>query len=336
MGKPFRIFHSLGEVPPDFGPSALTIGNFDGVHAAHGRILRRVREVAAERGLTPSVLTFHPHPTKVVAPARAPRLMTSPEQRCELMRAEGIEQVLILPFDRELAQLSPQQFVKQVLADKLGVRAVLVGHDFRFGYKQSGNLQVLEDLGRQYGFTTDAIEAVILRGRLVSSTTLRHLIDKGRVSEAARLLERPYALEGEVVAGRGVGSRQTVPTLNLAPDTEVLPATGVYVTRTRDLEDGRAWPSVTNVGYRPTFHHNGHADGGDKVSIETFLLEPLEGPTPRGIRVEFLRRLRDERKFPDPHSLKLQILRDVARAQTFFRRLKKWTNRPIVPADSMA
>ncbi len=330
MRPPLRVYRSLAEVPADFGPSALTVGNFDGVHAAHRKILRRVREVAAERGLKPSVLTFHPHPTKVVAPARAPRLMTTPEQRCVLMREEGIEQVLILPFDRHVAQLSPQQFVDQVLVRKLGVRAVLVGHDFRFGHKQAGNVQVLEELGTRLGFTTEVVDAVTLRGRLVSSTVLRHLIEKGRVSQAARLLERPYALEGEVVPGRGVGSRQTVPTLNLATDTEVLPGNGVYITRTQDPDSGRAWPSVTNVGYRPTF-------GGDpKMSIETFLLEPLDGETPCRIRVEFLRRLRDERKFPDPNALKAQILRDAARARTYFRRLKKWTSRSVFPVDSVA
>jgi riboflavin kinase/FMN adenylyltransferase len=334
MGRPFRVFRSLDETPRDFGPSALTIGNFDGVHAAHRRILRRVREVAAERALKPSVLTFHPHPTKVVAPARAPRLMTSPEQRCALMRAEGIEQVLILPFDREVAQLSPQQFVEHVLVEKLGVRAVLVGHDFRFGHKQAGNVQVLEELGRQYGFSTEVLGAITLRGRLVSSTTLRHLIDKGRVSAAGRLLGRPFALEGAVVAGHGIGSRQTVPTLNLAPNTEVLPATGVYVTRTQDLEDGRVWPSITNVGYRPTFDHDGHAQGD--LSIESFLLEPLAGPTPRRIRVEFLWRVRDERKFPDAQALKSQILRDVARAQAYFRRLDKWTKGSVYTIDSVA
>jgi riboflavin kinase/FMN adenylyltransferase len=330
MSLPVRVFRSLEEVPADFGPSALTIGNFDGVHTAHRKILRRVGAVARERGLKPSVLTFHPHPTTVVAPARAPRLMTTPEQRCALMREEGIAQVLILPFDRHIAHLSPEQFVEQVLVRKLDVRAVLVGHDFRFGYKQAGNVQVLEELGRQFGFTTDVVEAVTLRGRLVSSTTLRRLIESGRVSQAARLLERPYALEGEVVAGRGVGSKQTVPTLNLATGTEVLPATGVYVTRTRDLEGGRSWPSVTNVGYRPTF-------GGDRnISIETFLLEPLGGVAPRRIQVEFLRRLREERKFPDPQALKAQILRDAGRARAYFRRLEKWTGRPVLPADSMA
>jgi riboflavin kinase / FMN adenylyltransferase len=316
-----RVFRSLPEVGPDFGPSALTIGNFDGVHAAHRRILRRVVEVAAERSLKPSVLTFDPHPTKVVAPARAPRLMTSPLERCALMEGEGIQQVLILPFDRSVAQLSPQQFVTQVLVKGLGARAILVGHDFRFGYQQAGNVQVLEDLGETCGFTTEVVEAVVLRGRLVSSTALRQLIGQGQVTAAARLLERAYALEGQVVPGHGVGAVQTVPTLNLAPTSEVLPATGVYVTRTHALKDGRTWPSVTNVGHRPTF-------GGDaQISIETFLIEPLVGAPPARMRVEFLWRLRDERRFPDPQALKVQILRDVVRARAYFRRRKKWTCR---------
>ncbi|HYL17688.1 MAG TPA: bifunctional riboflavin kinase/FAD synthetase [Burkholderiales bacterium] len=325
-----RVIRSLDEVPPDFGPSALTIGNFDGVHAAHRKILRRVRDVAAAQNLKPSVLTFNPHPTKVVAPARAPRLMTTPEQRCALMQQEGIQQVLILPFDRHVAQLSPQQFVERVLVSKLGVRAVLVGHDFCFGHKQSGNVRVLTELGAQHGFTTEVVDAVTLRGHLVSSTALRRLIGKGRVAQAARLLERPYALEGEVVTGHGVGARQTVPTLNLATRTEVLPATGVYITRTRDLDGPRAWPSITNIGHRPTF-------GGDpQLSIETFLLEPLDHDAPRHIRVEFLWRVRDEHKFPDPPALKAQILRDVARAQAYFRRREKWTRQSDIPIDSMA
>jgi len=314
-----RVFRSLDEVPPDFGPSALTIGNFDGVHAGHRAILRRVKEVAVERGLKASALTFNPHPSKIVAPARAPRLMSSPEQRCALMRDEGIAQVFIMPFDRDVAHLTPEQFIEQVLVRKLDVRAVVLGHDFRFGYKHSGNVHVLQGLGLKYGFSTEEVKAVTVRGRLVSSTALRQLIDAGTVAQAARLLRRPYALEGEVVSGRGVGSKQTVPTLNLAPDTEVLPATGVYVTRTHDLADGRAWPSVTNVGHRPTFGDN------LEISIETFLLEPLNGETPRRIRVEFLWRVRNERQFPDAQALKQQILRDAAVAQAYFRRIKKWT-----------
>jgi riboflavin kinase/FMN adenylyltransferase len=306
-------------VPPDFGPSALTIGNFDGVHAGHRRIMRRVRAVAAERGLKPSVLTFEPHPTRVVAPARAPRLMTTPGQRCELMAREGIEQVLILPFTPELARLEPEEFVRSVLVDRLGVKAVLVGDNFHFGHLQAGHAAMLPELGRKYGFTTEIIPAITLRGRVVSSSTIRGMIESGSVSRAGRLLEHVYALEGEVVRGHGIGSTRTVPTLNLAPAGELLPATGVYITRTTDLEDGRTWPSITNVGNRPTFD-------GAALTVETHLLEPLEGPTPPRIRIEFLRRLRDERRFRTPEDLRSQILRDAARAQSYFRRLRRWVS----------
>jgi len=296
-----RIFRSLEEAR-GFGPCALTIGNFDGVHAGHRRILRRVAAVARRYGWRPAALTFDPHPAIVVAPERAPRLLTTPLERCALMGEEGIEQVLILPFTRELSRLSPEEFARGILRERLDARAVLVGENFRFGYRHAGDTGLLEQLGRRLGFSTEALPAVSLRGRVVSSSTIRRLIEAGSVSAAARLLERPYRLEGEVVAGRGVGGRQTVPTLNLAPCD-------------------RSWPSVTNVGHRPTF-------GGGDLSVETHLLEPPGGAAPRTIRVEFLRRLREERRFPNPAALREQILRDAERARTYFRRLARWSRRP--------
>jgi riboflavin kinase/FMN adenylyltransferase len=312
-----RIFRRLDEVPPDFGPSALTIGNFDGVHAGHRRIFRRVRELAAANGWKPSVLTFDPHPTRVVAPQRPPRLMTSCDERAALMAEEGIEQVLILPFDARISQLSPEQFVQEILVGRLGVRAVAVGDNFRFGHKQAGNIPVLRELGERFGFTTEVISAVTVRGVAVSSSVLRRLVEAGNVTRAARLLGRPYSLTGEVVPGHGVGHKQTVPTLNLRPSAEVLPQTGVYITCTDDLDGSRRWQSVTNVGYRPTF------GGTEGVKVETFLLEPMGGAPPQRIRVSFLWRLRDERKFETPEALKMQILRDVARAQAYFRRCRR-------------
>lgn len=313
-----RLFRSLEATPPDFGPSALTIGNFDGVHVGHRRILRRLRAVAAERGLKPSILTFDPHPTRVVSPSRSPRLMTTPDERCRLVGEEGVEQCVILPFTAEVAHFSPEEFVRRILVERLDVRAVLVGDNFRFGYKQAGDTAILGELGRRLGFTTEVIPAIRVRGVTASSSVIRNLIDAGRVSRAGRLLERPYALEGTVVPGEGIGSRYTVPTLNLATGSELVPALGVYITHTRDVENGRAWPSITNIGYRPTF-------GGRQLTIETFLLGPLEGAAPRRIRLGFLRRVREERRFPDAESLKAQILRDVVRAQAFFRRLRRWT-----------
>jgi len=308
-----RIFRSLEEARGNFGPSSLTIGNFDGVHAAHARILRRVCEVARENGWKPSVLTFDPHPTRIVAPSRSPRLMTTPEQRCRLMEQEGIQQVLILPFTREVAQLAPEQFVRDVLVAALDAKAVLVGENFRFGHKHAGDTRLLKVLGAQLGFGVEVLPGLTLRRAMVSSSEIRRLVESGNVSRACRLLERPFALEGDVVRGHGVGAKQTVPTLNLSTQGEVLPATGVYVTKTYEL-GGPQWPSVTNVGYRPTF-------GGNELSIETFLLAQLEGLPPKRIRLEFLRRLRDEKKFESPEQLKAQILRDVRRAQAYFRRV---------------
>jgi riboflavin kinase/FMN adenylyltransferase len=316
-----RLYCSLSEIPRDFGPSALTIGNFDGVHFGHRRILRALKVLAADHGWKPSVLTFDPHPTSVVAPERAPRLITTPQRRAELMQEEGIEQVLILPFTRELALVSAQDFVKNLLVGTLGARAVLVGDNFRFGNRQAGNIKLLDELGRRLGFETVVIPAVTCRGRVVSSSVIRESITAGKVSLAARLLERPYALEGEVVSGRGVGSKQTVPTLNLATNAELIPARGVYVTRTHDLDTAREWNSITNIGYRPTFGTS------EELSIETFLLDPLEGEAPHRIRVEFLWRVRDERKFETPEDLKRQILRDVRVAQNYFRRTKAWVGR---------
>lgn len=311
-----KVYRSLNAVPADFGPAALTIGNFDGVHFGHRRILRRLKAIAAERAWKPSVLTFDPHPTRVVAPERAPHLMTSPERRCELMAEEGIEQVLILPFTRELAQLSPEEFVSRLLVGRLGARAVLVGDNFRFGHRHAGDVRILADLGRRLGFETEIVPAVRCRGRVVSSSGIRELLQAGCVSLAARLLQHPYGLEGEVVSGRGVGSKQTVPTLNLATLAELIPARGVYVTRTRDLDGGRQWNSITNIGYRPTFGRS------DELSIETFLLHPPAGDSPRHIEVEFLWRVRDERKFASPEELKAQILKDVDVARRYFRHAK--------------
>jgi len=320
-----RIYRSLDEVPADFGPSALTIGNFDGVHTGHRSILRRVKQIAAERGWKPSALMFDPHPARVVAPRRAPRLMTPPEQRASLMAPEGIEQALILPFTTDVARLTPEQFARQIVAGRLGARAVLVGDNFRFGHDHAGNVETLRELGSRLGFETEVVPAVTRRGRAVSSSTIRGLLESGRVSLAARWLERPYALEGEVVAGRGIGSRQTVPTLNLSTAAELIPKTGVYVTRTRDLDTQRAWNSVTNVGYRPTF--------GDstQLTIETFLLDPLAGETPRRISVEFLWRVREERKFTNPEALKARILRDAAAARRYFARTRPLLPRPLAP-----
>jgi riboflavin kinase / FMN adenylyltransferase len=321
-----RIFRSLAEAHGEFPPSALTIGNFDGVHLGHRSIFERAAALGAERGWKPSALTFDPHPTRIVAPERTPRLLTTPERRAELMAEEGIQQVLILPFTREIAGLPPEEFVGRIVARELGARAVLVGENFRFGRRQSGDVRSLEQLGRQFGFATEVISTAQCRGRTVSSSAIRDAIERGQVALAARFLRRPYALDGNVVRGYGIGGKQTVPTLNLATAAEVIPARGVYLTRTRDLETARQWNSITNIGYRPTF------GATSELSIETFLLDPFADPTPSRIRVEFLCRVRDERKFDSPEALKSQILKDVRVAQNYFRRARLCLTNRLTPA----
>jgi len=294
--------------------SVVTIGNFDGVHAGHRQLLRRVVELGREQNLKPAVLTFDPHPTRVVAPHRAPRLLTTMEERIALIREQGVQEVVVLPFTSEVAQLSPEEFVERIVVGQLHARIVMVGDNFRFGHKQSGDINTLSELGVRFGFQTHVVDAVRRRGRIVSSSEIRRLIEEGNVAMAGRLLERPYDLSGDVVSGHGIGSRQTVPTLNISTPAQVIPGNGVYITRTRDLESGDCWNSITNVGNRPTF-------GGGDLTIETFLLSSFDGLTPGRISIEFLRRIREERKFESPEALKQQILRDVGRAQTFFRRL---------------
>jgi riboflavin kinase/FMN adenylyltransferase len=307
-----RIYRGLDELDGSLIRRAVTIGNFDGVHAGHRRILRRVAVLARERGWRAAAMIFEPHPAKIVASERAPRLLATPDERCVLLAEEGIEEVLILPFTPEIAALSPEKFARDILVAKLGAAAVLVGANFHFGHRQAGDTRRLSELGRVYGFLTGIVPEVVLRGHIISSSQVRRLVEAGAVTLAARLLERPYWIEGGVVPGHKIGSTKTVPTLNLETRAEVLPATGVYITRTRDLEGGGVWPSITNIGYRPTF-------GGTGLSIETHLLEPLEGAGPARIRVEFLRRVRDEIRFPDSETLRTQILHDVTRARRFFR-----------------
>jgi riboflavin kinase/FMN adenylyltransferase len=312
------VFRSLDEARRQFAPSALAIGNFDGVHVGHQALLQQARTCADLHRLRPSVLTFYPHPTAIVAPERTPPLICTLEQRIRLLQAAGAEQILVLPFTEQVAHLSPEQFVCEILVDVLRTKAVFVGENFRFGYKQSGTAETLRALGQQCGLEARFIKPVSYRGEIVSSSLIRDYLKKGNVGRAGRLLGRCFFVEGDVVAGRGVGSKQLVPTLNLRPAPGQLVLRGIYVTETTDLARNRRWQSITNVGTSPTF-------GTNETTIETYLLSPFDGLTPESIRVEFRRWLRWETWFPSVAELKTQILKDVDRAQAYWRRVATHT-----------
>lgn len=296
-------------------PCALAIGNFDGVHLGHRALVGASASYADQHGLTPTVLTFDPHPTHIVAPGRVPLIICSLAERVRLLKEAGADAVHVEPFTSELASLSPREFVLQVLVRKLNAKGVFVGENFCFGAQKAGTPDVLRALGGEFGFTTQFLPPVCCRREIVSSSAVRRYLSEGRVCRANRLLGRCFTLKGPVVSGHGIGSKQTVPTLNLRPVSNQLVPRGVYITETLEESTGRRWQSITNAGVRPTF-------GGEELTVETFLLSPFEEPTPTDIRVEFRRFIRPEQQFPDPQSLKAQILRDVGRAQAYWRRVK--------------
>src|SRR5467141_4224329 len=295
--------------------SVLAIGNFDGIHLGHQAILRATVERARALNAVATALTFDPSPRKVLRPESAPPRLSTNAQRMKWFDAMGLEAVVVLPFTLDLARLTPEEFVEQILVRDLHIKAVLVGEDFRFGHQQAGAVKLLSAPGAKRGFDVVIVPPVVYRGEVVSSTIIRREVAEGDVSHAGRLLGRPFALTGEVVSGTGTGRRFTFPTLNLAAEQELLPARGVYITRTCLDGEDRSHRSVTNIGMRPTFN-------GTSLSVETHLLDTQLPSTPKRMEVRFWKRLREEKKFSGPEELRAQIASDIARANSFFSRLR--------------
>ncbi len=315
-----RLWEGLDDLGRGFGPTSVTIGNFDGVHRGHCKILRTVAELARRDGLTSVALTFHPHPLAIVAPAKAPKSLTSIGQRSALIREQGIDKVVVMRFTPDLARLSPRGFVERVLIGDLRARRVTVGANFRFGQGQSGTTETLRALGTEFGFAVGNAGIVSVGGVTVSSTRVRELVGRGQMGKARRLLGRLFCLSGPIVRGEGIGSKQTVPTLNIAPASEVLPADGVYVTLTRLAGERRWRESITNIGMRPTF-------AGRNRTVETYVLDELEAEAPNALELGFVKKIRDERPFPSAESLRDQIGVDIEIAERFFRRLRSLPGR---------
>lgn len=296
--------------------SVIAIGNFDGIHLGHQRVLEFTMRLAKETGAVATALTFEPPPRKVLRPEMAPLRISTNQQRMEWFGALGMEAAVVLPFTMELSRLMPEDFVDQILAQQLEVRAIVVGDGFRFGHKQVGDVKLLRELGMRYGFDVIVHTPVLVDGEVVSSTLIRKLVAEGDVTHAARLLGRPFVLTGEVVPGTGTGRKFLFPTLNLRPEQELLPGRGVYITRTVLEGEPSSHRSVTNVGMRPTFN-------GTALTVETHLLDYTGNFTPKRIEVRFWKRLREERKFAGVEELRAQIAKDIATANSFFGRLRR-------------
>jgi riboflavin kinase/FMN adenylyltransferase len=299
--------------PAHWVQPVLALGNFDGVHRGHRKILDRVRRVASEHGATPVVMTFDPHPSRIVRPDKAPPLVMTPAQKLEALAAAGLQGAAIVRFTPELSRWDPEMFVRTVLVDWLRVAEVWVGANFLFGHDRSGNFSLLRMLGPRYGFKAEKIDPVRYKEFVVSTTRIRRLISEGRVDEAAALLGHEYCLDGMVVHGDRRGKRIGFPTANLCTENELLPPHGVYATTTKVGEV--VYASITNIGVRPT------VDAGGRVTVETHLFNFDGDLYGASIRVGFVQRLRDERAFESVDLLKAQIGADCARARALFDRL---------------
>jgi riboflavin kinase/FMN adenylyltransferase len=308
-----QIFHKLEEIPDNFGRSIASVGNFDGVHRAHLRVLGEIVARARASAAKCVVVTFEPHPFRILRPDSGLKLLTPPPEKLRLLEQTGIDAVLLLPFNRDLSLLSPREFVQLVLSQGLKTTEVHEGFNFRFGNRAAGDVKLLTELGREFGFEVVVYSEMRVRGDTVSSSRIRELVRDGQVSKARALLSRPFSIWSTPGRGRGYGAKYTVPTINLTHYEELTPGNGVYVTRTRVADE--CFDSVTNVGNRPTF-------GTESFAIETHLLNfhPLELNAETPLEIVFLSRLRDEIKFASIEALRDQIGKDIRKARRYLRR----------------
>jgi riboflavin kinase/FMN adenylyltransferase len=299
--------------PTRWSHPVLALGNFDGVHRGHRKILDRVMRVAGERGATSVVMTFDPHPPRIVRPDKAPPLLMTKAQKLDALAAAGLQGAAIIRFTAELSQWDPETFVRLVLVEWLRVSEVWVGANFLFGHDRAGNFSMLRVLGGRYGFRAEKIDPVRYKDFVVSSTRIRRLVAEGRVDEAGALLGHPYALDGTVVPGDARGRTIGFPTANLCTQNELFPPHGVYATTLK--VDGVVHASVTNVGVRPTVDRSGRA------VVETHVLGFDRDIYGAAVSVGFVQRLRDERAFESIDQLRAQIAADCGRARVLFDRL---------------
>ncbi|MCF8062135.1 MAG: bifunctional riboflavin kinase/FAD synthetase [Deltaproteobacteria bacterium] len=308
-----QIIRDLNHSELPLNNPVLTIGNFDGVHEGHKALFRKVRERAGALNGQSVVMTFEPHPIRVMKPGNGPPMITPTRQKLELIGRAGIDVVFSLPFTREFAAVTAEDFVKRILIERIGIREIVVGYDYSFGAGRKGDIALLKRLGEELGFEVHVVEPITIDGMLVSSTSIRDLVRAGDLDKAGRLLGRNYQICGTVITGHGRGGRLLgVPTANLEPVDELVPREGVYAVLVR--ENGRTHHGVTNIGNNPTF-------GDREVSVETHLLDFSGDLVGKTIRIDFLERLRDEKAFESFEELSEQIARDIQQARGIFENL---------------
>ena len=309
-----QIFHKLDQIPANFGPAIVSVGNFDGVHLAHTYVLNEISKRGREQGKRSMAVSFEPHPSRVLRPDVGLKLITPTAEKLQLIAATRVDATLMLPFTVELSELTPEEFASHILKDHLRASEVHEGANFRFGHQASGDVNALRGFGRRMGFEVTVYHEMRVRSEPVSSSRIRNLLNEGEIGRARHLLGRAFSIQSTVESGRGYGSKYTVPTINLGAYDELVPKNGVYVTRT--LVGEECFDSVTNVGNRPTF-------GADSFAIESHLMNfhPMEITEEIGVEICFFKRLRSEIKFPSVEALREQIARDVRVAQRYFRLL---------------
>ena len=298
------------EDPDIYRPTVLTLGVFDGLHIGHQLIMKTVVERARAARAAPTVITFEPHPRAVLHPESAPPLLQTFDQKIEALGVLGIEQTIVIHFDKAFSQVRAEDFLREIVVDRLQAKEVYLGRGFAFGHNREGHIDLLRRVSKDLGFLADEVPEVQIRGERVSSSRIRELILQGRMNLARRMLGRPYGVQGSVVRGEARGQGLGFPTANIDPQNRVIPRRGVYVSAI--LIDKQWRQSVTNVGVRPTFGDTAQS------SIETHVLDWSDDLYGRTVRVRFLHRLRDEKKFSSIDELKSQIERDVARAEDYF------------------
>jgi len=317
-----KVIYRLEDIAPEYVLPVVTMGNFDGVHLGHRKLIKSVVTRAAEVGGTPIAITFYPHPLHMLAPNNAPMQIQTLPQKLAVIESLGIPVTVVIPYNEKLAGTGARDFALDVLCERLRIREIYVGPNFAFGHRRQGSVNLLKEIGREKGFLAEKIPQVEFRGARVSSTTVRQALVYGQAALARRLLARPFTMEGTVIHGMGLGSKLQIPTANLRTENELIPRRGVYITRL--FVDGNHHAGVTNIGFRPTVD----AEEGAALSIETHVLDFNQDIYGKRVAVEFWGRVRDERRFASLDELVARIRKDKESSLRYFRAIRMQASTP--------